>query len=257
MRLLVLERMSSFAVREIAERILDSALVRAQLAFVPMGGVRLASFSNGPLQDLVRHHLGDDAADAFLEDMQPLLKLNIDEEEISSVRPRVPDSARIHVETRAFADTTSQTQLRAADKYTPAVPAGPTTSAPTVRPDSDAALVVVISSQDPTRAFALGAALGASVEMRVVDDIVELVDTLLELQDRTPFLVLDGVAPALHPLTLAATLPELPEGLTIVLWGYDGSSLIELRAMVDGASGFRTFGSDVEPDDLASLLRLA
>lgn len=248
----MLERMSAFAVAEMAERILETALTRSELAFVPMGGVRLASFVNGPLQDLVRHHLGDDAADAFLEDVQPLLRLNIDDEEISSVRPRVPSETRLGEMRHVFVDHSSQTNLRPQDPQ----PA-PTTSAPTVRPDTNLSLAVVMSSQDPTRAFSLGAALGASVEMRVVDDIVELVDTLVELADRSPFLVLDGMSPALHPATLAATLPELPEGLSIVLWGYDAASQEELRALTQGAIEFRAFGSDVEADDLASLLRLA
>lgn len=262
MRILVLERMASFAVRDIAERILDSALARAGLAFVPMGGARLTSFAHGALQDLVRHHLGDDAADALLEDLQPLLRLHLDDDDVSSIRPRgAEESQRVAT---AFApdddgpitDTISQPQMRAVDRRTPEVPA-PLMAGPTVRPQqTSGALVVIVATLDPGRGHLLGVALGHDAAVHVVDDLVALVDTAQELAEHRPLLVLDGTAPALHAATFAATLPELPEGAGVVLWGFDRPALDEMHALVDGARAFRSFGPDVDEIELAATLRL-
>ncbi len=256
LRTMILERMASFAVRDMAERILDSALERVGIAFVPIASARLTAFAHGPLQELVRHHLGDDAADALLDDLRPLIAMTAaDEEEISSIRPRT-DSGPIDMPV-GKTDVTSQTKMRAvegdaidADGELDGEP-----HATTVRPDRALGLVVVVSSANPSRGFGLGIALGEGADVRVVDDLVELMDTLADLADRLPVLVLDGVAPALHAATLSATLPELPEGVSVVLWGYDDDALLEMRELVDKSLVFDTFGVEVSEIDLAEALR--
>lgn len=230
------ERLEGVAAPHVARSILDEAQSRAGLSVLPRGGPELVDFVRGPLFRQIAGTLGREAAEVVLDDLAPFLRAPT-QEEITHVRER----DRSHIEPVAV-------------PVRPPIRGGAHLEQETSRPAGIEAFYAVVASADPRRRIDFAKALGGSSVVLQVEDVMDLVDVLQAVTEGAPLVVLDGSAPAVHPATVAAMLPELPSDVRVILWGFDEETERAVAALSKHAADWLRLPPEVTPRDLAILL---
>lgn len=233
------ERLEAVAAPHVARSILDEAQSRAGLSVLPRGGSQLVDFVRGPLFRQVAGTLGREAAEVVLDDLAPFLRTPT-QDEITHVRER----DRSHIEP----------VVAPAPPARPPVRGGAHLEQETSRPVGVEAFYAVVASADPRRRIDFAKALGGSSVVLQVEDVMDLVDVLQAVTEGVPLVVLDGSAPAVHPATVAAMLPELPSDVRVILWGFDEETERAVAALSKHAADWLRLPPEVTPRDLAVLL---
>ena len=225
------ERLEGVAAPHVAKSILDTALARARFREVPTSSAQLAEFARGPLYAGMISTLGEDEALHVLQYVTVIVRAQEASEEITHVRAK-PATTKPPIEGNQ-----------------PSEPA-------TCRPRMGEPLVVVMSSTDPHVGPELARILGPTATVLRAEDVMDLVEAVDGARERSPIVVLDGHAPAVHPSTFAAMMQPLASRVRVVLWGYDEDTATSLARIAPNAKDWTQVPGEVEPKDLALLLGL-
>ena len=233
------ERLETVAAPHVARSILDEAQSRAGLSVLPRGGPELVDFVRGALFRQIVTTVGREAAEVVLDDLAPFLR-SPSGEEITHVRER----ERSEVEPVALPVAPARAPVRG----------GAHLEQETSRPVGVESFYAVVASADPRRRIDFAKALGGASIVLQVEDVMDLVDLLQAATEGVPLVVLDGSAPAVHPATVAAMLPELPSDVRVILWGFDRETERAVAALSKHAADWLILPGEVTPRDLAVLL---
>lgn len=177
---MVRESVRTLASQLVADDVIADAVQLSGLTSVPTGGAGLREFIALHLHRAVTSTLGQDAADALLQTLGPIAH-NIPSEFPARLSPVPPN---VH-------------QRR--------------TSSRDLMPS------VLLATSDIKRAELLDVAL-AHVHVTVVHDVVALLDIVNASPTMRAVVVLDCIAPSVHPATLVTVAPEMDAGTEFVLW---------------------------------------
>lgn len=178
---MVRESVGSLASRPVAEQVIANAVELSGLKAVPTGGASLREFIEVHLHQAITSTLGQDAADALLQTLGPIVH-NIPSEIPRRMSPAPPRNMHERE-----------------------------TAAPDLSP------TVLLATSDVKRAKLLDAAL-AGVRVTIVHDVVALLDIVHATPNMHAVVVLDCISPSVHPATLATVAPEMSSGTEFVLW---------------------------------------
>ena len=179
--MMVRESVGTLASPTVAEQVIARALSLAGAIVVPAGGAALREFIEVHLHQAVTTALGQDAADALLQTLGPIVH-NIPSEIPARLSP-APDRNVYERET----------------------------AAPDLSP------TVLLATAEGARAELLETVL-PGVRLTVVHDVVALLDIVNASPMMHVVVVLDCAAPSIHPATLATVAPEMSDGTEFVLW---------------------------------------
>lgn len=243
------ERLVMLAAPAVANRILDESLRRARLADVPSGGIELELFVRGPLRDAVEWALGDDFADAFMEDLAPILR------KMTATSPNFEDThIRISAKPSGHATPVAPTPAQDLDEDV-----GDTIEFELTEGNAEthatARARVVVASRSQARVNEMANALGSMADIQRVEDVFDLVDAAATRGDERIIVVLDSHDSAIRPTTIAAASGELPEDAMVVLWGTAATESDELDAIVPDAEEWLRIGERTSPTELAFFLK--
>lgn len=179
--MMVRESVLSLASRSVADDVIAHAVELSGRSSVPSGGASLREFIEVNLHQAVTSTLGQDAADALLQTLGPIVH-NIP----SEIPPRLSPAPPRNEHERE-------------------------TAAPDLSP------TVLLATSDVERAKLLDAAL-IGIRLTVVHDVVALLDIVHATPNIHAVVVLDCISPSVHPATLATVAPEMKAGTEFVLW---------------------------------------
>lgn len=236
-RRLFLENIEAVARPELAPRLLQSALMRANREDIPDDPGELRWFVDGPLFDVLRDAFGPDDAESVFHNLIPLL-------------PRVTDASGLRPEQRIDDEPQTLVRERGAD---------PDESAEFLRLPAagEASGLVVVCGRQPDRMDAVLRALTPDARGHRATDLMSLFDLLQDHPTSVPVIVLDCEHPALNPISLATLLPDMPMGAAIVLWGATRQEEGELLALAPQDGRFIRCPSDAPAAHVAMLAEAA
>lgn len=284
-RRILAERLSTLATAEVASRILDTAVRQAALSLVPADAGDLAAFTHGSLRAVTEAALGEDSADALVDDLVPLLRAmsatfsNTEDSQIrltvrpevlaGTVRPRQSNSIHTPIapaRLEAFDEAelvdqgergppplTSAEVLRSEPPDQPHVEESAEFEALSLTRESYTRLVFASASTE--RADAIAEGLGARVSLTRVDDVFDLVDHASAHSVESVYVILDGSHSTVRPTTLAAATSELPAGTVVVLWDTPTMESDELSAIAPEAEAWTKLPGGTTTGDLLRYLR--
>jgi hypothetical protein len=200
-----------------ARMVLDVALLLDGRDRVPEEADAARSFVRGPLKRALEVCASNDAAEAVVERLEPILEMAS-----SHVRRRRVDDSQV-VST-------------------------------TPRPSS-VERVVLVSSLDRTSVHGLARGLTGQASVKQVSNVFDLMSALEEHRLHRPAVVVDCSLPAIDPTVLATMLPHDIEGLLIILWGATERLVSDLEEIAPISRSFLVCAADANHDDLATLLR--
>jgi hypothetical protein len=115
--------------------------------------------------------------------------------------------------------------------------------------------LVLVATSDPHRLSVIEGAVGERAFVAAVEDMVSLVDAAHGELRIAPLLVVDCLAPSIHPSTMAVVAPDLPPGTQVLLWGIDGASSAELTQLFQPSDAWLRSAPGVGEADVAALVR--
>lgn len=202
----------------LCEVVVADALDRAGWTNVPESAGRLRELAEGALHEAVVELVGVDAAQHMLRDLEPILAIVQ-----SGVRRRD--------------ETASRPQRLAPKSRTSSFP--PASSAA----DALRVLVLTCASLEP-----LKKQLGA-LDVGRVQDAFELL-TALDTRTGPTLVVVDGYRPVAGVETLATFLPRVPDGVRLVLWGFEPRDTLRVQHL----RGWSAIEAGPDWGDLATAL---
>jgi len=252
-RITILERLSVLATPDSANSILRTALTTCARRFVPESNPTLREFVHGPLRRATSVELGNDAADALMDDLAIL---------VGTTQAEAVDLESSHVRLTRRPDVMNPTPLAPAaiDSSSTAVHARGYaavlgTPVPTVPPpETMASMRVVFASGSHERVEAVANELGASAEITRVSDIFELVDVASDPSDGPVIVVVDRSSAVMNTSTLAAAQEELPRDAIVVLWGDANPATDTLPDVLTAPASWTTVGNEASVRELATIL---
>jgi len=266
------EALEAIASPEVSQRILERALHMARRPAIPAGGEDFRTFVHQHLRKAVDFALGDETADAFVGDLQPILRMADDLDDVSRVRATGEESAAAARPARKRFPSLPELNLRN-PKVPKAPPPGisaPVLGAPpsTAPPEDDSYWIedelvtsdgpgiptVLIATLDLDRTHRLGSHLTGEASVQLVGDIVELLEALQGAPRQV--VVIDCMNPSIQAATIATVAPDLPEGSTVVLWGASEALYRQLESLGDHTRRWLRCGTDATTEDVASLVAM-
>lgn len=242
MRRALVERLATLASPEVASRIVDDVCAKEGLEWVPEGGLILGLFVHGPLREETARVLGEDAADALMDDLVPMVRMNQSASD--------PDESQVRVTVRPSPRKTTLPPLA-----TPVVPAP--ASPESMHAMDGRALRILVASRDDERVEEIAAAMGERVRVQRVDDVIDLFDAASHVAGEDVVVVIDSAEASVQPSTLAAAHNDLPANAEVVLWGAREAESEELHAMVPESERWTKLGESTSPAELAFFLHYA
>lgn len=245
----LLERLTMLATPETANGLLRTALLNCKRRFVPEGGAELEEFVQGALFRATRTHLGEDAADALMDDLAVLVKAAVaattsddDSHVRMTIRP-VPEHKR---------PSSPTLPVDASDDLPPLLdfeepPARASITSPSIR--------VIIASRSEDRCGEVAAALGPEAEVQRVSDVFELVDLAAAPTDGAVVVLVDRDEAIVRTSTLAAASDELPATAHVVLWGDGSASNDELPDVIPAPESWTRISGEISVSDIATVIR--
>ncbi len=219
-----METIESVAAPSLAQHLLETALADSGLEALPEGRVQLQRFVSGPLKDAIARGLGGDDAEFIEETLEGILPRIVDPSEQSQIRLTARPTASQEMEAESSAD--------------PAVLGA-----------------VIVSSAHAERRQGLLDALEPHFLPLRADDLMSLFDQVQSSVMKHPVVVLDCMAPAVNPISVATLVPDLPQGSCVVLWGATEQLEDELVALGQGQGRFIRCEGGVSASDVAMLVR--
>ena len=245
----VREAIEAVAAPEVRHQIMHRALHMARLLEVPDSGEPLRTFVDRHLRTATAFYLGNDAAEAVLNHLYPLVSLA---QEIGASTAAVKRNSREPTRPIECDRPDSGVSRKAQPSHDVELD---TSKYPTVQPLGSALPMVFVATRNPERCDGIKTHLGDAAAVQQIQDVVAFLDNLKATASLSPLLVIDCVQSSVQPSTIATLSDELPRGSGVLLWGATDRH----RRLVDVATrdrGWLRCDADTTPGDVAALIRV-
>ena len=244
----VLEALDAVAVPEVRAQILHRALHTAREHQIPGSGDALQRFVGKHLRAATAFYLGNEAAEAVMRTLQPIL----------SLAARLGDDGAAPASRRG--DTTRRLgppKRSGVSKASPREgPPSETDKYPTVRSMGTALPMVLLATRSIERCNAVEAHLEGAAAIQRVEDVVSFLDNLKATASLCPLVVVDCVETSVRPATLATLTHELPRDSAVLLWGATDEHHRDLTGLAERDRGWLRCGVEASPSDVAALIHM-
>jgi hypothetical protein len=244
---MVREAIETVATPEVRVQILHRALHMAREHEIPAAGEPLHGFVNKHLRTALAFYLGDEASEAVMQNLAPMLTLA---EKINSEPPR---------RTIRADDTRRLARERQHSGVTQKPPAGPpeseTSKYPTMQPLGSALPMVFVATRNRARCAGIAKQVGDAAAVQQIEDVVAFLDNLKATASLSPLVVIDCVEASIQPSTIATLAHELPRNSAVLIWGATEAHR-DLTDLANGDRGWLRCGIDATPGDVAALIHM-
>ncbi|KPK13744.1 MAG: hypothetical protein AMJ62_14525 [Myxococcales bacterium SG8_38] len=244
---MVREAIETVATPEVRVQILHRALHMAREHEVPHSGEALRAFVRKHLRTAMAFYLGEDATEAVMQNLEPLVALA---EKTSSAPPkdkRRPDDTRRLGRERQRSGLTR--------KETPSPAETDTSKYPTVQPLGSALPMVFVATRSAERCRQIQKHIGGRAAVQQIGDVVAFLDNLKATASLSPLVVIDCVEASVQPSTIATLSHELPESSAVLIWGATEQHR-DLTDLAAGDEGWLRCGVEATPSDVAALIHM-
>lgn len=244
---MVREAIETVATPEVRVQIVHRALHMAQEPQVPQSAEALRDFVRKHLRAAMAFYLGDDATEAVMQNLEPMVALA---EKTSSAPPggaARPDDTR-----RMGRDRQRSGVSR---KRPPPLPEIETSKYPTVQPLGSALPMVFVATRNRRRCAEIAKHVGARAAVQQIEDVVAFLDNLKATASLSPLVVIDCVEASVQPSTIATLAHELPVNSAVLVWGATEQHR-DLTDLVTRDNGWLRCGAEATPSDVASLVHM-
>ncbi|TNF63101.1 MAG: hypothetical protein EP303_03110 [Deltaproteobacteria bacterium] len=243
---MVREAIETVATPEVRVQILHRALHMAREHEIPTTGEPLHRFVNKHLRTAMAFYLGNEASDAVMQNLEPMLTLA---ERISSQPPRRSRSD----ETRKLNRDRQHSGVTRKDP--PAPPETDTSKYPTMQPQGCALPMVFVATRNRERCAGIATQVGDSAAVQQIEDVVAFLDNLKATASLSPLVVIDCVEASVQPSTIATLAHELPKNSAVLVWGATEQHR-DLTELATGDHGWLRCGAEATPADVAALIHM-
>jgi len=244
---MVREAIETVATPEVRVQILHRALHMAREHEIPAQGEALHRFANKHLRTALAFYLGDEASDAVMQNLEPMLTLA---ERITSQPPRKTLRAD---QTRKLGRDRHHSGLTRTEPLDPEET--DTSKYPTMQPLGSALPMVFVATRSSQRFNGIAEQIGTAAAVQQIQDVVAFLDNVKATASLSPLVVIDCVEASVQPSTIATLAHELPRSSAVLLWG----ATEQHRDLIDLATGDRGWlrcGVEATPGDVAALIHM-
>ncbi len=247
---IIREAIEAVAAPDVRLQIMHRARHMSRVHEIPQSGEPLRTFVERHLRAATAFYLGNEAADAVMKNLEPLVSRA---QEIASQPPhrragRREPTQRMGRE-RQYSGVSPKEQLLGLESNTD------TSKYPTVQPLGSALPMVFVATSSKKRCAGIKACLDDAAAVQQIADVVGFLDNLKATASLSPLVVIDCVESSVQPATIATLAHELPKGSGVLLWG----ATDEHRKLVDVATrdrGWLRCDAEASPEDVATLIRM-
>ncbi len=244
---MVREALETVATPEVRVQILHRALHIAREHEIPATGEPLHLFMNKHLPTAMAFYLGNEASDAVMQNLAPMLTLA---EKISSQPPRKTVRAD---ETRKLGRDRQHSGVTRKDPVNS--PYTDTSKYPTVQPLGCALPMVFVATRNRERCAEIAKKVGDAAAVQQIEDVVAFLDNLKATASLSPLVVIDCVEASVQPSTIATLAHELPKNSAVLVWGATEQHR-DLTDLANGDRGWLRCGVEATPSDIAALIHM-
>lgn len=244
---MVREAIETVATPEVRVQILHRALHMAGEPQVPQSGDALRSFVHKHLRTAMAFYLGDDATEAVMQNLEPMVALA---DKASSAPPggsKRPDETR-----KLGRDRQRSGVARRQPSSTVEID---TSKYPTVQPLGSALPMVFVATRNRERCAEIARHVGQSAAVQQIEDVVAFLDNVKATASLSPMVVIDCVEASVQPSTIATLAHELPRNSAVLVWG----ATEQHRELIDLATRDHAWlrcGAEATPSDVAALVHM-
>lgn len=246
---IIREAIEAVAAPEVRLQIMHRALHMSREHEVPQSGEPLRTFVDKHLRTATAFYLGNEAAEAVMKNLEPLVSLA---QEIAS-RPPHRKAGRRDPTQRTRRER-QQSGVSPRDILNPQAETD-TSKYPTVQPLGSALPMVFVATSSQERCAGIETHLQEAAAVQQIEDVVAFLDNLKATSSLSPLVVIDCVEASVQPSTIATLAHELPKGSGVLLWG----ATDQHRKLVDVATrdrGWLQCNAEASPGDLAALIKM-
>ena len=244
---MVREAIETVATPEVRVQILHRALHIAREHEIPASGEPLRRFADKHLRTAMTFYLGNEASDAVMQNLAPMLTLA---DRVSRQPPHKtarPDETRKLGRDRQHSGVTRKDPIDLAETDT--------SKYPTVQPMGVALPMVFVATRDRERCGGIAKQVGDAAAVQQIEDVVAFLDNLKATASLSPLVVIDCVAASVQPSTIATLAHELPRNSSVLIWGATDEHQ-ELTDLATHDRGWLRCGVEATPTDVASLIQM-
>jgi len=244
---MVREAIETVATPEVRVQILHRALHMSREHEIPAGGEPLHAFVEKHLRTAMAFYLGNEASDAVMQNLAPLLTLA---ETISSQPPRKTlrvDETRKLGRDRQRSGVTEKPRISSLETDT--------SKYPTMQPLGSALPMVFVATRNRARCAGIAEQVGDAAAVQQIEDVVAFLDNLKATASLSPLVVIDCVEASIQPSTIATLAHELPRNSAVLIWGATEAHR-DLTDLANGDRGWLRCGAEATPSDVAALIHM-
>lgn len=244
---MVREAIETVATPEVRVQILHRALHMAREHEVPKSGEPLRAFVHKHLRTAMAFYLGEDATEAVMQNLEPMVALA---EKINSAPPeekRRPDDTRRLGRDRQRSGLTRKGTDRPAEIDT--------SKYPTMQPLGSKLPMVFVATRSAARCRQIQKDVGARAAVQQIGDVVAFLDNLRATASLSPLVVIDCAEASIQPSTIATLAHELPASSAVLIWGATEQHR-DLTDLAASDEGWLRCGVDATPSDVAALIHM-
>jgi hypothetical protein len=244
---MVREAIETVATPEVRVQILHRALHIAREHAIPASGEPLRRFADKHLRTAMTFYLGNEASDAVMQNLAPMLSL------ADRVSRQPPHKTARPDETRKLGRDRQHSGVTRKDPID--LPETDTSKYPTVQPMGVALPMVFVATRDRERCRGIAKQVGDAAAVQQIEDVVAFLDNLKATASLSPLVVIDCVAASVQPSTIATLAHELPRNSSVLIWGATDEHQ-ELTDLATHDRGWLRCGVEATPTDVASLIQM-
>jgi len=246
---LIREAIEAVAAPEVRFQIMHRALHMAREHEIPPSGEPLHTFVDKHLRTATAFYLGNEAAEAIMKNLEPLVSLA---QEVASQPPH--RRAGRSEPTQRMRRDRQHSGISAKDQVSDESDTD-TSKYPRVQPLGSALPMVFVATRNRERCTGIEAHLKDAAAVQQIEDVVAFLDNLKATASLSPLVVIDCVEASVQPSTIATLAHELPKGSGVLLWG----ATDQHRELVDVATrdrGWLQCDAEASPGDVAALIQM-
>ncbi len=246
---IVREAIEAVAAPDVRLQIMHRALHMAHEHEIPSSGQPLQIFVDKHLRTAAAFYLGNEAAEAVLKNLDPLVSL------AQKVASRPPhrragqrEPTRRMGRDRQYSGVSPKREISGEEDTD-------TSKYPRVQPLGSALPMVFVATRSRERCAGIESHLQELAAVQQIEDVVAFLDNLKATASLSPLVVIDCVEASVQPATIAILAHELPKGSGVLLWG----ATDQHRELVDVATrdrGWLRCDADASPGDVAALIQM-
>ena len=244
---MVREAIESVATPEVRVQILHRALHMAGEHQVPQSGDALRAFVQKHLRTAMAFYLGDDATDAVMQNLEPMVALAEKTSSAPPLQTRRPDETRRIGRDRQHSGVARKEPASSAEIDT--------SKYPTVQPLGSALPMVFVATRNRRRCAQIAKHVGTRAAVQQIEDVVSFLDNLKATASLAPMVVIDCIEASVQPSTIATLAHELPQNSAVLVWGATEQHR-DLTDLATRDKGWLRCGTEATPSDVASLIHM-